>query len=161
MIESRFLVWAAGEFQFPNLNIFKGAEFCLHNSEVRSWSDLEGDEFYIIGGFESGMDAAFNLSSLGKKVNVLDRQSPWNDRDTDPSLNLSPYTLERLREEYKNGRINLFEDTDIKNIEEKGESQIIEIGPGKVLSGLIKRISNKFDIISINNIQDLEQLKKL
>ena len=47
----------------------------------------------------------------------------------------------------------------IKNIEEKGESQIIEIGPGKVLSGLIKRISNKFDIISINNIQDLEQLK--
>ena len=48
----------------------------------------------------------------------------------------------------------------IKNIEEKGESQIIEIGPGKVLSGLIKRISNKFDIISINNIQDLEQLKK-
>ena len=119
LIESRFLVWAAGEFQFPNLNIFKGAEFCLHNSEVRSWSDLEGDEFYIIGGFESGMDAAFNLSSLGKKVNVLDRQSPWNDRDTDPSLNLSPYTLERLREEYKNGRINLFEDTDIKNIEEK------------------------------------------
>ena len=49
----------------------------------------------------------------------------------------------------------------IKNIEEKGESQIIEIGPGKVLSGLIKRITNKFDIISINNIQDLEQLKKL
>ena len=49
----------------------------------------------------------------------------------------------------------------IKNIEEKGESQIIEIGPGKILSGLIKRISNKFDIISINNIQDLEQLKKL
>ncbi len=49
----------------------------------------------------------------------------------------------------------------IKNIEEKGESQIIEIGPGKVLSGLIKRISNKFDIISINNIQDLEQFKKL
>ena len=42
-----------------------------------------------------------DLSSLGKKVNVLDRQSPWNDRDTDPSLNLSPYTLERLREEYK------------------------------------------------------------
>ena len=49
----------------------------------------------------------------------------------------------------------------IKNIEEKGENQIIEIGPGKVLSGLIKRITNKFDIISINNIQDLEQLKKL
>jgi len=49
----------------------------------------------------------------------------------------------------------------IVNIEEKGENQIIEIGPGKILSGLIKRITNKFDIISINNIQDLEQLNKL
>ena len=49
----------------------------------------------------------------------------------------------------------------ILKIEEKGENQIIEIGPGKVLSGLIKRITKKFDIISINNIQDIEQLKKI
>ena len=47
----------------------------------------------------------------------------------------------------------------ILKIEENGENKIIEIGPGKVLSGLINRITKKFDIISINNIQDLEQLK--
>jgi [acyl-carrier-protein] S-malonyltransferase len=46
----------------------------------------------------------------------------------------------------------------ILNIEQSGEDKIVEIGPGKVLSGLIKRISNKFDIISINNINDLEKI---
>ena len=36
-----------------------------------------------------------------------------------------------------------------------GESKIIEIGPGKVLSGLIKRISDNFDIKTINKVSDL------
>tara|TARA_B100000989_G_scaffold216102_1_gene164508 strand:- start:749 stop:1660 length:912 start_codon:yes stop_codon:yes gene_type:complete len=44
----------------------------------------------------------------------------------------------------------------IKNLENLGEKKIIEIGPNKVLSGLIKRISNNFDIISINKISDIE-----
>ena len=38
-------------------------------------------------------------------------------------------------------------------------NKIIEIGPGKILSGLILRISKKFDIISIDKIADLEKLK--
>ena len=44
----------------------------------------------------------------------------------------------------------------IKKLEEIGENKIIEIGPNKILSGLIKRISNKFDILSISNISDLK-----
>ena len=44
----------------------------------------------------------------------------------------------------------------IKQRENTGEEKIIEIGPNKVLSGLIKRISNKFDIISINEISDID-----
>ena len=43
----------------------------------------------------------------------------------------------------------------IKKLEELGENKIIEIGPNKVLSGLINRISKNFDIISINTISDL------
>jgi len=43
----------------------------------------------------------------------------------------------------------------IKKLENIGEDKIIEIGPNKVLSGLIKRISNNFDIVSINKISDL------
>ena len=44
----------------------------------------------------------------------------------------------------------------VKKLQETGENKLIEIGPNKVLSGLIKRISNNFDIISINKISDLK-----
>tara|TARA_A100001011_G_scaffold349787_1_gene388622 strand:+ start:2942 stop:3850 length:909 start_codon:yes stop_codon:yes gene_type:complete len=43
----------------------------------------------------------------------------------------------------------------IKKLENIGQNKIIEIGPSKVLSGLIKRISSTFDIKSISNITDL------
>ena len=45
----------------------------------------------------------------------------------------------------------------IKTLEGTDIDQIIEIGPGKVLSGLISRITNKFDIKSIDKIKDLEK----
>ena len=44
----------------------------------------------------------------------------------------------------------------IKTLEKTGETKIIEIGPNNVLSGLIKRISNSFDIISLNKISDIK-----
>ncbi len=72
MIQAQFVIWAAGEFQDPNLNPFPGADLCLHNAQVDSWTQLQGDEFTILGGYESGMDAAVNLVALGKKVKVLD-----------------------------------------------------------------------------------------
>ena len=39
------------------------------------------------------------------------------------------------------------------------ETNLIEIGPGKILSGLVKRINDSFKIISINEINDLKLLK--
>ena len=45
----------------------------------------------------------------------------------------------------------------IIKLEETDTSQIIEIGPGKVLSGLIARITKKFDIKSIDKIEDLKK----
>ena len=106
-IESRFLIWAAGEFQYPNMNSIPGAELCLHNSQVKSWKYIKGDEIYIIGGYESGIDTAVHLSRLGKKVRVLDRETRWGKHTTDPSENLSPFTLERLEREMSNNRIEL------------------------------------------------------
>lgn len=127
LIKSRFLIWAAGEFQYPNVNSFDGSELCLHNSQVPSWENLKGEEFYIIGGFESGMDAAINLSRLGKKVNVLDRQEPWADHTTDPSSSLSPFTMERLKDQMDSGRIKLYKDSDIERIEKKDSKFLIKI----------------------------------
>ena len=47
----------------------------------------------------------------------------------------------------------------IKKLEETDIKNIIEIGPGKVLSSLILRISKKFDMSSIDKIEDLKNLK--
>ena len=38
-------------------------------------------------------------------------------------------------------------------------NHFIEIGPGKVLSGLVKRINRDAKINTINNMEDIENLK--
>ena len=38
-------------------------------------------------------------------------------------------------------------------------NHFIEIGPGKVLSGLVKRINREVKIDTINNQRDIENLK--
>ena len=47
----------------------------------------------------------------------------------------------------------------IINMVNYGVTQFIEIGPGKVLSGLIKRIDKDVKITSINNQSDIESLE--
>ena len=47
----------------------------------------------------------------------------------------------------------------IINIIKQGNKKFIEIGPGKVLSGLVKRIDRNVELIQINNINDLNNLK--
>ena len=54
------------------------------------------------------------------------------------------------------GRVKWVES--IKFMIEKGTKNFIEIGPGKVLSGLIKRIDKKVKISSINSEKDIKEL---
>ena len=42
----------------------------------------------------------------------------------------------------------------------KDVKHFIEIGPGKVLSGLIKRIDKNIKVNTINNEEDINQIKK-
>ncbi|ANS74431.1 monooxygenase [Paenibacillus yonginensis] len=98
VMSSRFVVWAAGEFQYPNLGGFPGAEHCIHNSLVQSWDDHVSEERIVIGGFESGADSAIHLSRAGTKVTIIDRGVKWLDKDSsDPSMELSPFTKDRVK----------------------------------------------------------------
>lgn len=106
-IGARFVIWAAGEFQYPRLNGFPGAALCVHNARVRSWQALTGEEHVVIGGYESGIDAAVQLSNLGKRVRVFDERATWDVDDSDPSVGLSPFTFQRLRRALRDGRIEL------------------------------------------------------
>ena len=47
----------------------------------------------------------------------------------------------------------------IINMIKKGNKKFIEIGPGKILSGLVKRIDRNVELIQVNNIDDLNNLK--
>ena len=49
----------------------------------------------------------------------------------------------------------------VVNMINKGVGQFIEIGPGKVLSGLVKRINRKVKVISINNVEEIKDIKDI
>ena len=73
----------------------------------------------------------------------------------DSKINLN---LDSIIYSLKNQMANRVKWTDsIKRLEETNTKNIIEIGPGMVLSGLISRISKKFDIKSIDKIEDLKK----
>ena len=46
----------------------------------------------------------------------------------------------------------------VVNMINAGNKKFIEIGPGKVLSGLVKRIDRSVELIQVNNINDLNRL---
>ena len=106
-IRARFVVWAGGEMQYPRTRGFHGAELCLHYSKVTSWDDLNGEERCIIGGSESGIDAAVGLAATGRRAVVFDREQPWERKGSDPSQLLSPFTKERLNSAIDSGRVKL------------------------------------------------------
>ena len=52
----------------------------------------------------------------------------------------------------------LFEDI-LNNMIKNGVEKFIEVGPGKVLSGFVKKIDRKIETININKYEDLERLE--
>ena len=91
-IYSKNVIWAAGEFLYPRLDGFTGSDLCRHTATLENYADLEGDDFLIIGGYESGVDAAYHLSKRGKKLTVFDKDDPWGLDTSDPSVSLSTFS---------------------------------------------------------------------
>ena len=90
------------------------------------------------------IDTNFNNSSISIISNYSGKISKNNET-----------IIENLSNQMSN-RVRWVES--IKSLDSIIETNIIEIGPGKVLTGLIKRINSNFDIINIENISDLEKI---
>lgn len=124
---ARFVIWAAGEFFQPHYGNIAGADLCLHNSVVTDWKELPGVEHAIIGGFESGIDAAVNLARAGKSVHVFSRGEPWHSDHSDPSRTLTPYTRDRLKAAFLEsaGSIRFYKNADIVEVKLLGDRYFI------------------------------------
>ncbi|MFD1674023.1 NAD(P)/FAD-dependent oxidoreductase [Alicyclobacillus fodiniaquatilis] len=143
VIDSRFVVWAAGEFQYPREDAFAGEQYCLHNSQVQTWAELEGEAFLIIGGNESGMDAADHLVQLGKQVTVVTsgkHHLEEDDDEVDPSLTLSPFTYQRLEEASASGRLTIKPHLRVTRVEKTGDIYRIHLSDGETWTQLTQPI---------------------
>ena len=115
-LRARHVIWAAGEFQYPQLNGFPGSELCRHTATIGSYEELDGDDFIIIGGYESGVDAAYHLAYYDKRVRLFDKACPWKDKRSDPSVVLSTFSQERMRDEWFEENVDLFPETPVDSV---------------------------------------------
>ena len=110
------VIWSAGEYQYPCTDVFTGSELCRHTATVPSYAELEGDDFLIIGGYESGVDAAYHLSNRNKKVRLFDLNAPWDAATSDPSVALSTYSFERMRNPKFEENTELYPETIVNSV---------------------------------------------
>ncbi len=133
-LKTKNVVWAGGEYQYPSHGGFPGSEFCLHTSNVSKYGDLNGEDFLIIGGYESGIDAAYHLARNDKKVKVFDSNSPWGEESSDPSIALSTYSFERMLDEKFESNVELFAQTSISSVDYDKETYTIKTEDGQVFT---------------------------
>jgi [acyl-carrier-protein] S-malonyltransferase len=112
------------------------------------------------------VSAPFHCALMNKATNIMSSEiSKLNFQQTHIKL-ISNVTANEIKD------VNELKELLIKQIENRvrwreiiinminaGVNQFLEIGPGKVLSGLVKRINKDVKINTINNVNDIESLK--
>ena len=125
IVRSKHLIWAAGEFQYPTADGIPGLEHCRHTATIDRYAELEGESFIVIGGYESGIDAAYHLAEQGKHVQLFDSGCPWQSKTSDPSVALSTYSMERMKAPHFVDRVELQPYTRIAAVLRKDESYTV------------------------------------
>ena len=128
-------------------------------SSERLFSE-NGVKRYVKLNVSAAFHSNFMNDAQRKLINVIDMINFKNSNlpiisNYDSKINSN---IESIIFALKNQMANRVRWTEsIIKLEETDTTQIIEIGPGKVLSGLIARITKKFDIKSIDKIEDLKK----
>ncbi len=112
------------------------------------------------------VSAPFHCSLMSKATNTMKNALKEINFQKTKNILISNVTAEEINdiEELKLLLIKQIENRvrwreSIINMIGKGVNHFIEIGPGKVLSGLVKRINKEVKLSNINNETDLESLK--
>ena len=112
------------------------------------------------------VSAPFHCSLMNKATQIMTEELNKLDFKEPKNKLISNVTAEEIE------NVNILKDLLIKQIESRvrwresvihmiknGTNHFIEIGPGKVLSGLVKRINKEVKIDSINSQEDILNLK--
>ena len=112
------------------------------------------------------VSAPFHCSLMSKATQIITEElNKLSFKDAENKL-ISNVTAEEISntEELKTLLIKQIENRvrwreSVNNMINNGVNHFIEIGPGKVLSGLVKRINREVKIDTINNQEDIEKLQ--
>ena len=146
-------------------------------------NDNSNGQLVVSGEMESINKLSLDLASKNIKNIKLSVSAPFHCNLMNKATELMKKEIEKLEfRDFKNSLISnvtageikdksMIKDLLVKQIENKvrwresvlyminnGVNQFIEIGPGKVLSGLVKRINKDVKISSINSQSDIESL---
>ena len=112
------------------------------------------------------VSAPFHCQLMNKATDVMKKEIEKVNFQDSKNILISNVTADEIsnKEELKKLLIDQIENRvrwreSVINMINKGIKQFIEIGPGKVLSGLVKRIDKNIKINTINNESDIKDLK--
>ena len=151
------------------------AEIANDNSEGQivlsgKTNDLEKLSFYLkenkIKNIKLPVSAPFHCSLMNKATKVMREELEKLNFKKGSNTLVSNITADEIfnSDELKDLLIKQIENRvrwreSVIKIADKGVKQFIEIGPGKVLSGLVKRINKEVEVSSINNVDDIKNIK--
>ena len=112
------------------------------------------------------VSAPFHCQLMNKATDVMKKEIEKANFQDSKNILISNVTANEIsdKEELKKLLIDQIENRvrwreSVINMINKGIKEFIEIGPGKVLSGLVKRIDKNVKINTINNVSDIKDLK--
>ena len=112
------------------------------------------------------VSAPFHCNLMSSATTIMSKEIHKIDFKKSNIVLISNVTADEVSdiEELKNLLIKQIENRvrwreSVINMINNGVNQFIEIGPGKVLSGLIKRINKEVHVSSINNEEDIKNIK--
>jgi [acyl-carrier-protein] S-malonyltransferase len=112
------------------------------------------------------VSAPFHCKLMNKATEIMKKELEKINFNDVNNILISNVTAEEIKnkEELKKLLVNQIENRvrwreSVVNMINKGVTQFIEIGPGKVLSGLVKRINKNVKINTINSESDIKGLE--
>lgn len=129
---ARYIISAVGEFSFPSSGSIVGYKNTVHYSQLQNYESYN-DEIWpipIIWGYESSIDAAYNLYKKWKEVHIFSPHTINELHTSDPSKILSPYTSEKFSEMEDSPRV-MIHTAVIREIKKENETYTLITDTGE------------------------------